>query len=300
MHLTATQQVADHRRVDQHFCGRQAAAVGTDHQPLADHRLQVQREIHQHVLVRGFREEIQDAFDRLIGVVRVQCGQTQVAGFGERDRRFHGGGIQDFADKNDVRRFAHRVLQRIVECMRVQTDFALVYQRLLVLVQIFDGILDGEDMAGRSAVAVIDHRRQRGRLARTGGADDQHQPARRHDDVLQRLRQLQFLDAGNHAADRADDHAHFAALFEHVDAEPAGIGQRQRHVQLQIAFELRHLALVHQRIGDLFDHARRQAGIAERIQLAFDLDVHRRTGGQEHVGRVFVRHQLQEIADIHC
>jgi hypothetical protein len=97
----------------------------------------------------------------------------------------------------------------------------------------------------------------------------------------------------------ADHHADLAALLEHVDAETAGVGQRQRHVQLEVALELGHLALVHQRIGDLLDHARRQAGIAERIQLALDLDMHGRSGGQEHVRGVFVRHQLQEIADVH-
>src|SRR5690606_34705165 len=74
---------------------------------------------------------------------------------------------------------------------------------------------------------------------------------------------------------------------------------RKRHVQLQVALELRHLALVHQRIGDFLDHAGRQAGIAEGIELSLDLDVHRRAGGQEHVGGVLLRHQLQEVADVH-
>src|SRR3546814_10027630 len=74
---------------------------------------------------------------------------------------------------------------------------------------------------------------------RIGGADDQHQPARGHDDFLEHLRQLQFLDAGDRAADRADHHADLAALLEHVDAEAPRFLQRQRHVQFQVAFELR-------------------------------------------------------------
>src|SRR5690606_26023222 len=46
-------------------------------------------------------------------------------------------------------------------------------------------------------------------------------------------------------------------------------------------------------------HARGQAGVAEGVQLALDLDVDGRAGGQEHVRRVFLRHQLQEVADVH-
>jgi hypothetical protein len=176
---------------------------------------------------------------------------------------------------------------------------AWVDDRLLVLVQVLDRVLDGEDVARGGAVAVVDHRRQRGRLARTGGADQQHQAARGHDDVLEHLRQLQFLDAGDGAADGADHHAHLAALLEHVDAEAAGILQRQGHVQFQVALELRHLALVHQRVGDLLDHARREAGVAQGVQLSLHLDVDRSPRGQEHVRGVLLRHQLQEIADIH-
>jgi len=137
-------------------------------------------------------------------------------------------------------------------------------------------------------------------LPEAGGTDDQHQAARGHDDVLQHLRQLQLLDRRDHAADRADHHADFAALLEDVDAEAAGFGQGQRHVQFEVTLEQRNLALVHQRVCDLLDHARRQAGIAEGIQLAFDLDVYRCAGRQEHVRRVLFRHQLQEIADVHA
>ncbi len=184
--------------------------------------------------------------------------------------------------------------------MGIEPDLALVDDGHLVLVQVLDRVLDGEDVTGGGAVAMVDHRRQRGGLARAGGPHHQHQPTRGHDDVLQHLRQVELFDARNPAADGADDHAHFSALLEHVDAETPGIGQGDGHVEFQLALELRHLALVHQRVGDLLHHSRRQAGIAERIQLALDLDVHRRAGGQEHVRSVLFGHQLQEVADIHC
>ena len=51
--------------------------------------------------------------------------------------------------------------------------------------------------------------------------------------------------------------------------------------------------------ANLLDHAARKPGVAERIELAFDLDVHRRARRQEHVRRVLLGHQFQEVADIH-
>ena len=183
--------------------------------------------------------------------------------------------------------------------VRIEADLALVDHRLLVPVQVFDRILDGQDMARGVAVAMVDHRRQRGRLARAGRADHEDQAARLHDQVLEQLRQAQLFDGRDLALDRADHHADFAALLEHVDAEAAGVLHRDRHVELEVLLELRNLALVHQRIGDLLHHAAGQAGIAERIQLALDLDVHRGARRQEHVRRALFGHQLEEIPDIH-
>jgi hypothetical protein len=62
-------------------------------------------------------EEVEDALDGLVGVVGVQRRQAQVAGFGEGDRRFHRRRVR-ISPIRIVRRFAHRVLQRVVEGMR--------------------------------------------------------------------------------------------------------------------------------------------------------------------------------------
>src|SRR5690606_5367487 len=72
VHLAAADQVADHRRVDQHLHGRQALAVRPDPQASGELRLQVHGQVHQHVLVRRLREEVEDALQGLVGVVGVQ------------------------------------------------------------------------------------------------------------------------------------------------------------------------------------------------------------------------------------
>src|SRR5581483_7305068 len=146
---------------------------------------------------------------------------------------------------------------------------------------------------------MVDHRGERRRLARSRGADEQHEAARLHDQLLEQDRQAQLLDRRDVALDGADHHADFAALFEHVDAEAARVLDRDRQIELEIALELRHLTFVHERIRDLLDHAARQTRVAERVELAFHFDVHRRARREKHVRRAFFGHQFEKIADVH-
>ena len=135
-------------------------------------------------------------------------------GLGERNRRLHRVHVADRQMRINVRRLAYGVLQRLVVAVGVQTHLALVDDRLLVPVQ---EIRSDPSMVrmwtGTAAVAVVDHRRQRGRLARAGGADHEDQAARFHDQRLEDRRQ-QAGPPGDLALDGADDHAHFAALLE--------------------------------------------------------------------------------------
>ena len=58
---------------------------------------------------------------------------------------------------------------------RVHADLALADQAALALVHELDRVLDREDVALHAAVDVVDHRRERRRLARAGLAGDQDQ-----------------------------------------------------------------------------------------------------------------------------
>ena len=57
----------------------------------------------------------------------------------------------------------------------VGADLALVDRRALVVVHVLDRVLDGEDVAGPLGVDLVDHRGERGRLARAGRPGDQDQ-----------------------------------------------------------------------------------------------------------------------------
>ena len=82
-------------------------------------------------MTRG-REEIEDALDRLVGVVGVKRGHAKVAGLGEGDRGFHRFVIADLADQDHVRRLAQGVLQRVRVGQGVEADLALRDDAVLV------------------------------------------------------------------------------------------------------------------------------------------------------------------------
>ena len=104
----------------------------------------------------------------------------EVPGAGQRDRRLHRLAVADFADQDHVRRGAHGGAKRPAERARVEADLALVDDRLAVLVQELDRVLDRQDMVRAVLVAVVDHRRERRGLAGAGRADHQHEAALQH------------------------------------------------------------------------------------------------------------------------
>ena len=107
----------------------------------------------------------------------------------------------------------------------VDADLALRDQAVLVRVHVLDRVLDGDDVAVGVLVAVADHRRERGGLARARAADEEHQAALGHDHVLQHRRQLQVVEARDRGGDHAQHHADLALLDEALTRKrpmPAG------------------------------------------------------------------------------
>ena len=200
------------------------------------------------LLVR--REHRDDARDGLGGVDRVQGRHDQVAGLGRRERGLDGLEVAHFADQDDVRVLAQRGAQRGREAVGVDADLALVHDRALVADQELDRVLDRDDVAGAVGVDVVDHRGERGRLARAGGAGDEDQAARFHGDALDDLGQHELLDRLHAERDHAEDDADRAALHEGVHAEAAEAGDRVGEVDLVELVEVRLLTRRHDRRRD--------------------------------------------------
>ena len=93
-----------------------------------------------------------------------------------------------------------------------------------------DRILDRDDVARVTQVDLVHERRQRRRLARAGGAADEHEAAGEPRQRLDVRRQEQRREARRHARQAADRRRSAAALVMEVDAEAAEIRRPIRAV----------------------------------------------------------------------
>ena len=146
-------------------------------EPLADHAAQDAGEDRADLLLLVRREELDHAADRLGRVDRVHRREDEVAGLGGLERGLRGLGVAELADQDHVRVLAQRAAERLEERLGVEADLALVDDAAAVGVQDLDRILDRDDVLPPRAVDVVDHRGERRRLSRAGGAGDEDEAA---------------------------------------------------------------------------------------------------------------------------
>src|SRR5664279_2852023 len=141
--LTLADQVPDRGGGDEHFGGDGATTtVGGLAQCLADDALQRAGELHPDLLLLVGREHVDDAVDRLGGVLGVQGGEDEVAGLGGGERYRDGLQVPHLTDEDDVGVLPQHVLEGVPEGVRVLADLALVDHAGLVPVQELDRVLD--------------------------------------------------------------------------------------------------------------------------------------------------------------
>ncbi len=290
--------IGDQRRVDHDLHRGHAPLAGLQrHQPLRHQRAQIERQVHQQLRAPFFGEEVDDAVERLVGIVGVQRGQHQVAGLGEHHRVLHGLAVADFAHQNDVGRLTQGVLERRLPAVGVQPDFTLGHDAVLVRMHELDGVFHRDDVAVRIFVAEIEHGGHRGRFTRACGADKNDEPALVHRQRLEHLRQSQAVDGGQVLRDLPQHDAHLALLDEGIAAKAREARGRNREIAFLGALELGRLFVVH-------DRARQRQGVlaGERLRrqlgdCAIDLDGRRKVGREKQVRAAPADHQLEQIVD---
>ena len=144
---------------------------------------------------------------------------------------------------------------------------------------------------------MADHRCQRGRFTRARGADDDHQTARHHRDVLQSRRQMQGFQFRNRGVDMPHHHAGTPLLHEHIDPETADLGLGDGEVGLVSGGEFGLLLFAHQHFGEHRAIGRGQRLLGNRADLAVELERRRETGGKEQVGCIAHNHEAQPLVD---
>ncbi len=149
--------VGDRRVADENFVADDTAfAAGDRQQLLGDDSPQNERELRADLALLVRREHIDNTVDCLGGVCGVQGAENQMAGFS------HGAGgryrfkVAHFADENDVGVFAKNASEGFVERLGVDVQFTLVDDRTLMVMQVFDRVFDGHDVAAPGLVDDVD------------------------------------------------------------------------------------------------------------------------------------------------
>ncbi len=211
--------------------------------------LQRRRHHETDLLVLVGREEVDDAVDGLGGVDGVERREDQVTYLGGGERRGDRLVVTHLADQDHVGVLAHDVAERIGVALGVDPDLALVHDALLIGVQHLDRVLDRDDVAFSGAVDVVDHRGQRGRLARAGGTGHQDESTRLVGETPEDLREAEFGDAGALGGDTAQGDSDAATLMEDVDPETADTADRVGEVELVAVLEALALRQGHHALG---------------------------------------------------
>lgn len=160
----------------------------------------------------------------------MQRAKYQVAGFGGADGRLDRFQVAHFTDENHVRIHTQRAAQGFGEARHVDADFALREHRLLVRVVILDRVFDRDDVAVEVTVDVVQHCRQRRRLARARRPGDEEQPARTAAQRLHNRWQADLVEAQNLRRDQSQHHRDVALLAKNRDAEAALVAEREAEV----------------------------------------------------------------------
>jgi hypothetical protein len=124
----------------------------------------------------------------------VQRREDEVAGLRRRQRGAHRLLVAHLADEDHIRVLTQDPLERRLERQRVLADLALVDDRVLVAVQELDRVLDRDDVLLMMRVHPVDHRRERGGLARARRAGDEDDSALLVGQVVDDRRQVELLD----------------------------------------------------------------------------------------------------------
>ena len=183
-------------------------------------------------------EDAVDGFTRIDGVQRAE---DQVAGFRRAQGDLHRVLIAHFADENDLGRLAQRGAQTVDVGIEINAQFTLVESCLVVRMDIFHRVFQGDDVDGFAPVDFVQNGGQRGGFAGTGGAGDQHQAGFFLGDFLENLRELQLVQSGDGRIKLAADDGIVSALREDVDAEAGLVRERVGSVARPVAQQVFNL-----------------------------------------------------------
>ena len=131
--------------------------------------------------------------------------------------------VTHLAHEDDVGVLSEGSTQRLSEARNVVAHFSLVHDRFLVLVVVLDRVFHGHDVVIHVLVHIVDHGRQRGRLAGPCRPRDKKQPTRTPDQILTHIRQPDLIERQEPVRDLAKHDRDIASLTEYGYTESGSI-----------------------------------------------------------------------------
>ena len=283
----------------------QASAAVLRREPLAHHEAQRIREPLPHLLLLFHGKHSDHAIHRLRRADRVQRGVNHVARLRRRQRDLHRLAVANFPDQNHLRRLSQSRAQADREVRKILAQFALAEGRLLVRMQKFDRVLERHHVDFVLLVDLVEHRRQRRRLAAARRPGHEDQPRFFLDHLAKNLRQPERVERRNLRAQLPHHDRVIAVVLENVHAKPREVRHRVARVARAVVFEVAHESFIprHQFPRERL-HMRRlerrpQALDLHRLQLPVFLHLRRPPDHEEQIGRplIFSEHLRHDLIE---
>ena len=162
----------------------------------------------------------------------MQRGKDQMAGLGGGERRLDGVQIPHLADEDHVRVFPEDGPETVGIGAGVRADLPLVDDAAVGGVDVLDGVLQGDDVAGAGVVDAVQQRGQGGGFARARLAGDEDDAAAVGGEIGHHRGQGQLLQRGDMVGQQTDGGGDAALLAEQVDTGAGDAGEGTGQVQL--------------------------------------------------------------------
>src|SRR5205814_2177429 len=152
----------------------------------------------------------------------VKSGEDEMTGFGGGYRDAHGFRVAHFAYDDYIRGLTESGAKRGGKIGSVGADFDLLDDAAHMLVLIFDGIFDDDDVAGFAVIDFVDERSHGGGLSGAGRTAEQDESARDAGKIFDRGRKTKFAKrrhAGGQSANGRSGAGTFAMEIDAVTAQ---------------------------------------------------------------------------------
>jgi hypothetical protein len=244
------------------------------------------------------REDVDDAVDGFGSAWGVKRSENEVAGCCGSQRQFDGFKIAHFPDENNVRVFAQGTAQSGTERLRVQSDFAMIYQASLALVHEFDRVLDSDDVILSRLVRVVHDRRKSRGLPAARWTRDEDESFMKLCELLHDRRQAQLFGSEDSRGDLPEDGSNAVLLVEEVRTEPGHARDLIAKVHVPGLFKDLYFVLGRDLIEHPFESIVLQRRVIDSLHFAPDSHDGLRARSQMQVRGPDLHHEVEKRVNL--